>query len=958
MQTYRSLFILILIVPVFCFGQVKNIGTPVIRNYQKSVYKAGTQNWDIAQDKNGFMYFANNGGLLKFDGFNWEIVEDVTRGVVRSVLVDSQDRIFVGLQFDFGILQKDNTGRLKYKSLLNLVPTDKRVFSDIWKIHEINKNIVFQSFERMFIYNGSEIKVIDPENQFHFSFNINNRLLVQDKGVGLFEVFNDKLDKVPWAGALQEMEIWSILEINENSLIIGTASNGFYYYSNGKLSLWESEISNFIKTNKLFSATSISGNFYAIGTVLGGLAIADEDGKIIQHISREKGLQNNTVLSVFTDWHKNLWLGLDNGIGYIEVNSPLSYISDQGDIGTGYCCEIFDNKLYVGTNQGLYVRPFKSYQINNERFELVKNTEGQVWSLTIHDGQLVCGHNIGTFIVKNNIATKILDEPGGWDYIQLEKHPDFVLGGHYKGLVVLKKEISGLKFHHKVKGFNESSRYLFEDDNGVIWMSHGGKGIFSLVLNEKADSVTSVKLYGTKNGLPSNTENILFKLKGRLYVSTVNGVFEYNSFNDSFIVADDVNKLFGFKERIKTVETDNFGNIWFISKNESGVLRPNNDLSYTKITGPFALLNDNYVNEFEFIYPYQNNHVIIGIDKGFAHYSANFQQTNYSEFKSFITKVELNYLDTVIYPVDVLKDEHKFPFRGNSFRFQFTSPFYENTDGLRFSYFLENYSDKWSDWSTDNYKDFTNLYEGKYTFKVKALNFNGVESEISTFSFAVTPPWQRSQVAIYIYLVLTILAIYFLVKFILHRIELSKLKEKQKHEEKLKKQEEVFQHQAIIAEKEIIKLRNDKLRAEKTHRDKELANQTMVVIQKNKLLRKLNEELKRILSSTKDSELISKLVLIKQRIKRELDDKHQNMLFETYFEDVHANFFKSLKEKYPQLTVNDLRLCAYIKMNITSKEIASLLNISARGVEINRYRLRKKMDLPREINLTTFLSNV
>jgi DNA-binding CsgD family transcriptional regulator len=277
---------------------------------------------------------------------------------------------------------------------------------------------------------------------------------------------------------------------------------------------------------------------------------------------------------------------------------------------------------------------------------------------------------------------------------------------------------------------------------------------------------------------------------------------------------------------------------------------------------------------------------------------------------------------------------------------------------LFFSYYLHEFSESWSQWTTETYKDFSNLEEGTYLFKVKAKNVFEVESEVSTVQFVISPPWHRSKWAYFLYIVTLIIFIYLGAKFIQYRIKLANGREKLRHQLELQKKEAEFNQQALRAEKEIIKLRNDKLRAEKIHRDKELANQTMTVIQKNKLLLNLNGELKRIHNLTTDSSLITRLVLMKKRINRELEDKRQNKLFETYFEDVHADFFKRLKERYPQLSPNDLNLCAYIRMNISTKETAALLNISYKGVEIRRYRLRKKINISRETNLSTFLSNV
>jgi DNA-binding CsgD family transcriptional regulator len=298
------------------------------------------------------------------------------------------------------------------------------------------------------------------------------------------------------------------------------------------------------------------------------------------------------------------------------------------------------------------------------------------------------------------------------------------------------------------------------------------------------------------------------------------------------------------------------------------------------------------------------------------------------------------------------------PFRRNTFRFNFSAPFYENDAPLVFSYFLVGFSEDWSHWSGDSYKDFSNLWEGEYLLKLKAKNIFEVESEIATIRFSISPPWHRSNAAYLVYLLFVLIISFLFVKFIVYRIRQAKQKEVQGYKQKIQKQREQSQHEAIIAEKEIIKLRNDKLRAEKKHRDKELANQTMGLVQKNKLLINISEELQFIHNLIKSDSAKSKIYSLKKRIRKEIDNKQQNKIFETYFDEVHEDFFNRLKEKYPILSPNDLRLCAFIKMNISTKEIATILNISYRGAEISRYRLRKKLELSREINLSTFLSNI
>lgn len=954
----RILLVILVIIPLLGLGQVKTIGTPKILNYPKAVYGAGTQNWDIAQDDDGFMYFGNNDGVLRFDGVNWDLLPIPIASPVRSIIVDSKNRIFIGLLNDFGLFEKNSSGVYQFKSLKHLIPETNRSFTDVWRIHEIRHGIVFQSFECVFLFNGKEIKVIKPQKNFLFSFNVDGRLFIQEPGVGLFEYFNWAIGKVPWADELIDKDIWTILRIGDHQLLIGTVGYGFYKYNRGVLSKWDTPAGNFIRNNKLYSATSLSDNYYAFGSILGGVIISDNDGNIIQQINRTNGLQNNTILSVFHDKDGNLWLGLDNGIDYVKVNSPMSYFSLADGIGTGYCCCVHNDNLYLGTNQGLFVRPFSPFkQINNAPFEMVKNTTGQIWSLKVFDGQLICGHNLGTYIIENKSARKISDEQGAWKFIQLDKYPNYLLGGHYTGLALLKKGKNGWEFYQKIKGFKESSRFITEDEDGNIWMSHGGKGVFRIRLNENLDSVIYTKHYTSENGLPDNQHNILLNIGESWYISTIDGVYKYQKSDDVFVKNLELNKVFDLNEQIKFIETDSRDNLWYIAKSEAGLIHWNEDFTYTKITAPFQQFYDKFVDGFEFLYPLSNNHIFIGLEDGFAHYSARISKSYTNSFQAFITKVEVPYLDSVI-NVSGNTQTYSFPFKRNSFRFYFTAPFYESPEDLRFSYFIENYSTEWSAWSTDSYRDFTYLPEQNYVFMLKAKNIYKIESEIATFNFTITPPWYRSHIAYYLYLFALVVLALVITWLILRRLDKSKMKERIKHQNELNKKEEQFQQQTLLTEKEIIKLRNDKLRTEKIFLDKELANQTMSIIQKNKFLMKLNQELKRIQDETADSSVKTKMVILKKRIDKEIDNDQQNKIFETYFDEVHIDFFQRLKEKFSQLSPKDLRLCAYIRMNIPTKEIATLLNISDRGVEISRYRLRKKIELPREINLSTFLSNI
>ncbi|MBS0010263.1 MAG: hypothetical protein KFF49_02570, partial [Bacteroidales bacterium] len=514
----RALFILLLSFPIFISAQIKNIGTPNIRNYPKSEYNAGTQNWAISQDKNGFIYFANNDGLLCFNGVEWDLTRVSTRSPLRSIIVDSKNTIYAGLINDFGIINREANKASAFLSLKNLVPVEYQEFDDIWRIFEIDGGIFFQCHKYIFLYKDDRVEVLKPENRFHFSFQVGNRLLTQEPGIGLFEFINGNMEKLPWWQKHAEKEISAILETDGNNKLIGTSNNGIYILENGQLREWDTPVNQYVIKSRLYCAAILADNYYAFGTILNGLIISDKEGNIVHILNSNVGMQNNTVLSLYVDRANNLWLGLDNGIEYIETNSPISYIGSN-KIGTGYCCKIFEGNLYLGTNQGLFVTPLDSFSSAAD-LKLVENTAGQVWTIEEFDGQLLCGHNMGTFIINGITAENISNEEGAWKYIPLKDDPELLIAGHYQGLVLLKKINNQWKFYKKVKGFEESSRYLFQDKDGDIWVGHSGKGIFRMKLDKDEGRVTDVIRYTEKNGLPSGGGNILLNHGEDIFVAT------------------------------------------------------------------------------------------------------------------------------------------------------------------------------------------------------------------------------------------------------------------------------------------------------------------------------------------------------------------------------------------------------------------------------------------------------
>jgi hypothetical protein len=202
---------------------------------------------------------------------------------------------------------------------------------------------------------------------------------------------------------------------------------------------------------------------------------------------------------------------------------------------------------------------------------------------------------------------------------------------------------------------------------------------------------------------------------------------------------------------------------------------------------------------------------------------------------------------------------------------------------------------------------------------------------------------------------------YFLVRYIQFRSEQGAREMEVKKEHEMKEKEKVYKADAKEKENEIVALKNQKLQYELRHKSQDLASSTMNLIRKNEILFEINNKLEKIGENISDKTdptiIVKRIQKMQDEIKRNIEHDNNWKKFQENFDLVYENYLKRLGEQYPVLTVSDKKLCAYLKMDLSSKDIAPLLNMSFRSVEMSRYRLRKKLTLERDINLTEFLQN-
>lgn len=964
------LFLFIVFIPgLESKAGVRNAGVPAIRNFPRQTYRASTQNWAVTQDQRGFMYFANNDGLLEFDGTYWNLYQFAEPALTRWVTSGNNGVIYVGMFNEFGIVKPDRSGKLTYASLVQELPDSLREVGDVWRVHDTGKELFFQTFSLLarFSYEGELLQFFTSPGNFRFSFLIGNSLYIQELGKGLLRYENKDLIAMEDLILPENAEIWALHADNYGNLIIGTSDKGVYTYKNGNLQSWEGTANMLLSNNQIFSSARLIDGTLAFGTIQGGVMITTETGELLQIINRKNGLHNNTILSMTTDITGNLWLGLDNGISMVQTNSPFSFLQHPEGFGAGYAAAVYNNHLYLGTNNGLFIANWPPPPAGETfEFRLVPGSVGQVWYLGVHDGILLCGHDNGSYQVEETRLKKLSDIRGAWKFIELNDHPGFLVGGTYQGLSLYKKDPGqGWTFVKTLEGFTESSRIMETDKHGNLWMTHGFKGAFRIRFGNTPYTIRDVEFYNNQSGFITNNYINVYKIDGNPVFSAREGIFRYHEALNRFERDTTFENLFRTNEHISYLRQDEDRNIWFVAGNKPGVLRYREDGNYSLVKAPFEPLYDHMVGGFECIYPLDQDNIFFATEDGFAHYSPRNLQPTDPGFSVYIRTATWTHLDSTIYGGDNWLGNHwsendipEVPNRHNGLKFTFSSPDFTGSQGIQYRYYLNNYNNAWSAWSENTSCEFSNLREGEYLFTVQALDLQGRISQADTFSFRILPPWYRSKTAYVTYLVLIIALLLLTRWFILRRFEISKKKERLKQLLAYRAKEEAYQRDALIAEKEIINLRNEQLRTSMIHRDKELANQTFHLIEKNKFLVKLKDELRKLNLQITEDYLKTKINQLIRRIDKDIDNEKQWEVFETAFDEVHEDFMKRMKDRFPDLTPRELRLCAYLRMNLSTKEIAALMNISVRGVEISRYRLRKKLDLDRDLHLTNFVLEI
>jgi len=846
------LILLSILIPFFASSQINENGLPLLTNYDVDTYKAHAQSFAIEQDNRGVTYFANGHGLLQFDGTTWFTYENKNSPSTLSLDLAPDGTLYYGGIGDFGLMQPDELGQLNFVSLSQKHYNKDPDYQNVWKTHATKDKVIFQSFEKIFIYSpntkdSSKIKVLTPESAFHLSFYVHGKLYVRQFSLGLYELVNDSLHSVNGGDFFANDDlnrIYSMLPMPNGEVLIA-ARSGLYTFNpdskNSEFKPFAEASTQKIKDAVVYGGAVLPSGEYAISTLASGILVFNNKGQLTKMLNTETGIKDQSILSIAT-LNNNLWFSTNaSGIYRANYGSPFSLINrTNGLIGVAQDVVRFNNILYAATNSGVYYLDKSSGELAT--MKPVKGLREESWkfeTFATNDStkKLLIGTTKGIFEIIDNQTVKKIDNNTDVYYLSSSKHNKNIINvGYYDGFgqIIFNHDNHSWTHLGKNDTLKIPVRNIAEDKEGRIWLGSGVNGTYRLdSLRQKegillVDSAYGLPLYGSENRVFNINDKVIFTVgKGAfLWDEKTQRAIPYDGFgshlkgNNGFgiyTIAQDKNEY--WLSSFSTIKTKSKweGLFRYTIGQQKSILE----------TSAFAKILTEKVPYV--IYP-DSNKVWVANDYGLYCFNRKIKRDYSRPYHTIITKVTMGEDSILFAGTNYLKSErgllisntqHEdlipvFKFKNNFITFEYASPYFEAEQKTQYSYRLVGYSNKWSKWTYETKFPYTNLHEGDYKFQVKAKNIYDVESKIASYKFTILPPWYRTIWAYILFSIGTVLLVYTIVKLNSRRLIKEKVKLERIVEERtseiLEKNVALEQHkEEIEAQRDEITVQRDQV---------------------------------------------------------------------------------------------------------------------------------------------------
>lgn len=816
--------ILFLLLPALSIGQAGyEIGFPFVRNYTTSDYHAHAQNFAVAGDQQGIMYFGNFAGVLQYDGETWRLIPTGNTTKVSALATDSTGKVYVGARGEIGFLEHDKTGVLKFTSLLKNFKAHYNPFYDILRVFIVGNKVHFIAGNLIFTLENGDISVWTTPNEILNAFLVRGVIYLQLKKTGLVSWHGGKMEAHNQGSVFSGARVISaMLPFQETKTLIATSSQGLYLMEGSSIHPFTAKANELLTKNPVTSGVALSDGSIALGTSRLGIIIIDNEGNIRQIIDKAASLQNSFVQTLYINNDNTLWAALNNGIAMVEIPSPFTYFDEKSGLMGGVNQIIrFRNTCYVATYQGLYY-----YDETTLGFTPVKEIISACWRIASFNNELYAATSQGVFIIKNNKAVLIRD---GFilSMTTSPKDPSGIYLGETRGFYRMTKKGDSWNVQ-KFDGIDEEINDLKTDNSGNIWGLCLSKGLFRY---RPGDATLS--FFSKKDGLPGVQGITINPLDKTISLGTSKGRYVFNettqSFDSARLISD--TKLIA-DEWFSLIVPDKNGNLWVNSGEETDikVLIRNGD-QYQPLLKPFLPIAD-YV--IWCVFPEETGITWLGGPEGLIRYDAAVRNKNVRPYSSLLRRIIVNN-DSVIFDGNITsaKSNIILKYSENSVTFEFSTPFHSVKGDMEYQFYLEGFEDTWNDWSAQTVKEYTNLPGGKYVFHVRARNIFEELAPEAEVKFLVLSPWYNSIWAIVLYIIIFGGIVYAIV---------------------------LFRNQKLLKEKRILEERIAVRTAEVVQQKEEIENQSQELANKNDELEKINSAIKSINAEINYENLLQSLL--------------------------------------------------------------------------------------------------
>ncbi len=814
-------------------------GFPYIKNFAPSEYGAHTQNFSVVSDADGMVYVGNFAGVLQFDGTSWRLIPTENTTKVSALALGKDGNVYVGARDEIGVLMPDVSGRLRFQSLVTEQLHERLDFGEVGNIFSFNNEVHFVARRHIISYDDDGLEIWDAPNEISGSWHTNGVLYVQIREKGLFEWQNRQLIPAETGSAFSgAVEIKAMLPYDDTSLLIATGTQGLFLLSRGEVSVLRSEVNDFLISNIVTGGVQLSDGSYALGTIRQGVVVIDAGGNALQWIDRNAGLRNNFVHAMYTSGGNTLWVALNNGIALVETPAQLSFFNeDAGLEGEVNQSLRFKGKIYAATYQGLYYFDPDTYSFKPHRA-----IASSCWSIMPFGDQLLAATSQGVYLIDNQESVLISDD-FTLSLAICRHNPTKVYAGGLRSFYTLAKD--GSRWVKDVLGgFNEEISLLHTDAHGNIWGGTLNGNVFRYIPGSSEPFYFTVD-----DGLPQNSGNAVFYVDDRVLITNRFGVYAYSDAVNRFEkVKLDGDLAPGATEWYSIIIENEDASLWVNDGDETGIrLLFKEDDIYRSSRKPFFPIVNNVIR---YAYTDANGITWFGSPDGLIRYNPSVPNKNTTAADILIRQITVNN-DSVVFAGaykgssdDAFRDVLNFDYENNTLRFDFSMPYFHPSAGNLYQAYLEGFDDSWSDWSTQAFREYTNIPPGRYRFHVRGRNLYENTTGDTSFGFEILKPWYARVWAIILYVVLLGGAIYGIV---------------------------LLRNRKLMKEKRMLEQTIAARTAEIVEQKEEIERQSQELANKNDELEKINAAVQSINAETRFENLLQSL-LEKMKIVRAVEN--------------------------------------------------------------------------------------